>query len=269
MELIIGILCGIALSLFFSFGPAFFSLIQTSIQYGYKRAVPFVFGVSAGDVVIVFLMLTVLKSVDMYSIMHNVWVASIAGVVIAAMGIYTIRKKTDLNPDKNSREKFKIDAYSRRRNIFFKGFLLNFINPMIWIYWVSVIALFSGELHIPTNQMYLFFVGVLGATLALDTLKCKLASLLQQVITAKVLDIFNKVTGGLLIFFAGFMVVSMLLYNFGSEENQHALDQPPSSTEMIKKMHELPIPDLSDTNHARRDSVRAAHRAARKKTKEI
>lgn len=269
MELLIGILCGIALSLFFSFGPAFFALIQSSVQYGYRRAVPFAFGVSVGDVVIVLLMLTVLKNVDMYAVMHNVWVASIAGVVIAMMGIYTFRKKSNLNNDKQSPDKFKIDPYSRRRTIFVRGFVLNFINPMIWIYWVSVIALFSGELHIPTNQMYLFFFGVLGATLGMDMLKCKLSSLLQRVITAKVMDIFNKVTGGLLVFFAGFMIVSMLLYNFGSEEKQHALDQPPTSTEVIKKMHELPIPDLTDTNHAHRDSLRAARRAHRKKVKEI
>ena len=78
-ELILGILCGIALSLFFSFGPAFFSQLRTSIQYGYRKSYPFAFGVSAGDVIIVFLMLTVLKNVDLYELLHNVWVASIGG----------------------------------------------------------------------------------------------------------------------------------------------------------------------------------------------
>ena len=65
-ELLLGIVCGIALSLFFSFGPAFFSQIRTSIQYGYRKSYPFAFGVSAGDVIIVFLMLTVLKNVNLW-----------------------------------------------------------------------------------------------------------------------------------------------------------------------------------------------------------
>ena len=51
IELILGIACGIALSLFFSFGPAFFSQLRTSIQYGFKKSYPFAFGVSAGDIV--------------------------------------------------------------------------------------------------------------------------------------------------------------------------------------------------------------------------
>ena len=65
MDLILGILCGIILSLFFSFGPAFFSLLQTSIQQGYRRALMFPLGVFASDAIVVFLMLTILKGVEM------------------------------------------------------------------------------------------------------------------------------------------------------------------------------------------------------------
>ena len=86
-ELLLGIVCGIALSLFFSFGPAFFSQLQSSIQYGYRKAFPFAFGVSAGDIIIVFLMLTVLKNVELYEILHNTYVAIIGGAVLSAMGI--------------------------------------------------------------------------------------------------------------------------------------------------------------------------------------
>lgn len=237
MEFFIGILCGIALSLFFSFGPAFFSQLQTSIHYGYKRSVPFAFGVSAGDVFIVFLMLTVLKNADMYEILHNVYVASIAAVVMVSMGIYTFRKTTCVEP-KGSAIKFKPEDAPLRRTVFLRGFILNFVNPMIWIYWVSVIALLSGELDIPTNHLYLFFVGVLGATLGLDVLKCKLASLLQKVITARVVNIFNKVTGIILFAFAGYLVVSMLVYQLDPVARQKEQEQKKNSTEMIKIIHE-------------------------------
>ena len=149
IELILGIVCGIALSLFFSFGPAFFSQIRTSIQYGYRKSYPFAFGVSAGDVLIVFLMLTVLKNVNLYELLHNVWVASIGGAVLIIMGIYYLKKEVSSLEGKESRIKFKsIGSDPRRRTIFMQGFIINFVNPTIWIYWVSVIALLTGELNL-------------------------------------------------------------------------------------------------------------------------
>ena len=48
-------------------------------------------------------------------------------------------------------------------------------------------------------------------TLGLDVLKCKLASLLQRFLTARVLDIFNKAVGTILVAFAVYLVVSLLV----------------------------------------------------------
>ena len=240
MELLLGILCGIALSLFFSFGPAFFSQLQASIHYGYRRAVPFAFGVSAGDVFIVFMMLTVLKNVNMAGVLHNAWVASISCIFIAAMGIYTFRKVSSVPQHDGS----TIPAVApRRRTVFLHGFFLNFLNPLIWIYWISVIALISGEMEISTGDMYLFCVGVLGTTLALDILKCKAASLLHRVITDRLLNIFNKVTGIILIAFAIYLFVSMWVYqnNPESSDSQHL--NIPNQTEVIKNIHKnMPSP---------------------------
>ena len=246
-ELILGILCGVALSLFFSFGPAFFSQLRTSIQYGYRKSYPFAFGVSAGDIIIVFLMLTVLKNVDLYGLLHNVWVASIGGVVLVIMGIYFMRKEVTSLESKERRIKFKSkDGVPRRRTIFMQGFVINIINPLIWIYWVSVIALLTGELNLSRVERYTFFVGVLGSTLGLDILKCKLASLLQQIITAKLLNITNKVCAVVMFLFAGYIVVSMALYQFDPKAKEREQQQgPPSSTQMIKKIHNLQKADSS------------------------
>lgn len=98
---------------FFSFGPAFFSQLQTSIHYGFHRSVPFAFGVFAGDAFIVFLMLTVLKNVDMYEILHNIYVASIAALVMVFMGIYTFRKTAAEEP-KGDAIKFRVEDLPRR-----------------------------------------------------------------------------------------------------------------------------------------------------------
>lgn len=240
LELFLGILCGVALSLFFSFGPAFFSQIRTSIQYGFRKSYPFAVGVSLGDIVIVFLMLTVLKNYDLFELLHNVWVASIGGGVIVAMGIYFFCKKVT-GPEgmegKEPRIKFREKGGEpRRRTILMQGFFINFVNPTIWIYWISVITLITGEFQLGTLERYEFFFGVLGSTLGLDILKCKLASLLQRIITAKVLNTTNKICSLILFIFAGYLIISMILYqtNPKTREREH---QPQKSTELIKNIH--------------------------------
>lgn len=239
-ELLLGILCGIALSLFFSFGPAFFSQLQSSIQYGYRKAFPFAFGVSASDIIIVFLMLTVLKNVELYELLHNTYVAIGGAAVLGAMGVYYLRKKplTATAPGTHSRLKFKMEGGQMRRStIFLHGFIINLMNPLIWVYWVSVVTLVTGEFNLTIAERYLFFIGVLGATLSLDLLKCKLASLLQRIITARVLNITNKATAVIMFAFAAYMVVSMVLYQTDPKSRERQQQNNPA--EMFKNIHNL------------------------------
>ena len=132
VELLLGIICGVTLSLFFSFGPAFFSQLRTSIQYGYRKSYPFAFGVSASDVLVVFLLLTVLQNVNLYEVLHNVWVASVGGAVLIMMGVHYFRKEVDDIKEKETRLKFKSkEGEPRRLSIFGQGFLINIVNPFI------------------------------------------------------------------------------------------------------------------------------------------
>ena len=259
MELLYGILCGIALSLFFSFGPAFFSLIRTSIQYGFRRAVPFAFGISGGDIFIVFLMLTALKNLDLFEILHNFWVASISGAVLVLMGFYYLRKEVTSLEGKESHVKFKSKGGEPRRlSVLFQGFLINFVNPMIWIFWVSLIALITGELNLGIGERYIFFLGMLASTLGLDVLKCKLASLLQRIITAKLLNITNKVCAFIMFFFAAYMVFSMANYQLNpkAQEREQQKKDGVAQTEMIKKIHSLQRADSTvEPEHRSVDTV--------------
>jgi hypothetical protein len=79
-----------------------------------------------------------------------------------------------------------------------------------------------------------------ASTLGLDILKCKLASMLQQIITAKLLNITNKICAVVMFAFAAYIVVSMVLYQVSPKVREHEQQQgPPSSTQMIKKIHHL------------------------------
>lgn len=243
MELVFGIALGIMLSLFFSFGPAFFSLLQTSVHYGFRKAVPFAYGVGLSDLSIVVLLLTVLSGVDMTAILHNVYVASIAGAVLIAYGIYTFNKRCVQASREGSVIKFRSKDNPKWIAVGFRGFILNFINPLIWIYWISIISVVSGSFDLSTTdgRMIIFFIGVLGATVSMDALKCRLASMLQRVLTPNIMNIVNKVTGIILIIFSVMLIMQMIQYQ---KQPTHTED---SSVTFVQKFME--VKDSTQHNH--------------------
>jgi hypothetical protein len=87
-------------------------------------------------------------------------------------------------------------------------------------------------------ERYVFFIGVMGATLGMDILKCKLASMLQQIITAKLLNVTNKVCSMILFCFAAYLIISMIVFQTSPEKDDPVAVQKPKSTEMIKTIHD-------------------------------
>ncbi len=213
---LLGIVGGIALSLFFSFGPAFFSQIQASIHYGFRNAMPFAFGVNASDLIIVAVLLLISRNIPidtMMEMLNNHWIIYLGAAVVAGFGLYTMLLKT-----KRAAEVSEYERISPRNSdipsrwvIYLRGLVLNLFNPVIWLYWATMVTiLVCGDSEISIGQRYLFFFGVLAATLVMDILKCKLASLLQRIITYRFLSVFNKSVGLILVGFAVFMVASTI-----------------------------------------------------------
>ncbi|MCR4815615.1 MAG: LysE family transporter [Bacteroidales bacterium] len=227
---LLGILGGIALSLFFSFGPAFFSQVQASIHYGFRNAVPFAFGVSTSDILVVAILLLISRNIpmdEMLAILSNRWIISIGAIIIASFGLYTMFLKTKhaAESSETDRINFQTVQMPSRISVYLRGMTLNFFNPLIWVYWATMVTiLICGESDITIGQRYLFFAGVLSATLSMDILKCKLASLLQRIITYRFLKIFNKSVGLILIGFAVFMVVSTMPRFKGQNNNQKSIE---------------------------------------------
>lgn len=216
MIFLLGILGGIVLSLFFSFGPAFFSQIQASIHYGFRNAVHFAYGVSTSDVLVVAILLLISNNIpmqDMIAVLNNRWVAYVGACVVAGFGLYTMLVKTRRAAEVGDNDRITLRPITLPSplTVYFRGLTLNFFNPLIWIYWATLVTIvICGDSQISLAQRYLFFGGVLFATLSMDILKCKLASLLQRIITFRFLNIFNKCVGVILIGFAIFMVSSTI-----------------------------------------------------------
>lgn len=209
MEILIGILCGLVLSLFFSFGPAFFGLIQNSINYGFRKGVAFEIGVNASDIFMVVLMLTLLKNVELGPILHNPWVASIGGTAMIVLGIIMVSRKPNI---KREGGRIKFVGVPRGRELVVQGFALNTVNPSVWLYWISLITLISGEFNFTIGERYSFFISLLLAELAGGILKCRLASMLQNMVSIRLMTIINRIMGCFLMGVGIFLIVSMIVH---------------------------------------------------------
>ena len=218
------------MSLFFSFGPAFFSQIQASIHYGFRNAVPFAFGVSTSDVLMVAILLLISQKIppeDFISLMHNRWVLYAGALVVTGFGLYTMFVKTRHTTEVSDSDHINFQSMQApsRMVVYFRGLALNFFNPLLWLYWCTVVTIILlGDNDISIGQRYLFFAGVLITTLSMDVLKCKLASLLQRIITYRFLKIFNKCVGVIIIGFAVFMVISASPRHEQQNNNQRSIE---------------------------------------------
>lgn len=211
LNILLGIGCGIVISLVYSFGPGFFSILQTSVHYGFKQARPLAFGINFSDWTTCLLLLTILHDVSMVQILHNPYVATIGGCVLAGFGLYFFTRRAKDAENEGSVIKFRSSGTPHPMAVWLRGFAINFFNPLMWIYWLSIITLASSTFGLQHKQLFLFFVGILCTTVTLDVVKCKLASMLQRFLTAKVLNFINKSIGLILFGFAIFLVASLLL----------------------------------------------------------
>ena len=146
-----------------------------------------------------------------------------AGLILIIFGIFTytkkvkednfksIKERTDEIIDEN-REIFKKDDDTPRWFVFLgKGFVLNILNPFVWIFWFSTVAVTAGQMEGNKLKVLLFFAIVLATSFGCDLLKAKGASFLKKFFNAKRIMIMNKIIGWGLVLFGLYFIVSGLI----------------------------------------------------------
>lgn len=75
-----------------SLGPAFFALIQTSIQQGFRKAIFFALGISISDILFVMVILLGLSAV-LESDNFKFWMAIFGSIMLLGYAVYSWFKK--------------------------------------------------------------------------------------------------------------------------------------------------------------------------------
>ena len=197
----------IILLLTFSFGPAFFALINTGIKFGYKTGSFLALGVILSDFFLC-LLICLLVHFGMANLLHSektqTFFAIIGGIILIVFGAFFFKKqsvKTD--------EIIEIEnQLPSPKLMLLKGFLLNLFNPTVWLLWLANVTAISKTLEYSLIKMILFFSIVLGAVLLVELFKVKLAGKIKNYLTDKIMTIVNYITGSALMIFG-----LILIYN--------------------------------------------------------
>ena len=208
------ILIGLFLSVVVNMGPAFITLVQTSLHRGFKSAAWFATGVILNDAMVV--SLCILTSVQV--VMRTGFEAALAcigaGVILLLFGVFTYRKKVK---DREQREQMieqrseEIIKNQNDRPAWFvflaKGFVLNILNPFVWLFWFGTVAFVAGRMGGNKVSTIVFFAIILGTTYAMELLKAWGAAQLKQFLTPERTTLINKIAGVMLMLIGIYFIV--------------------------------------------------------------
>jgi threonine/homoserine/homoserine lactone efflux protein len=203
-----GILLGLTLSVLI--GPAFFSLIQTSIHRGFRSGMFLAVGIFLSDCALV--ILSYLGASQLLNITENQKIAGIlGGILLILFGTYTFTRH--LKIVENGEVEVKKPGFM---TYIIKGFFLNIANPSVWFYWIFWVGVAtsevstSGDNHF-VNRIIAFFSATLLTVFSVDLLKCFIAHKIKSYMNDNFMKWTNHIVGLLLIIFGVYLIIKMIL----------------------------------------------------------
>jgi threonine/homoserine/homoserine lactone efflux protein len=206
-----GLLLGLILSI--SIGPVIFAIIKQSLTNGKRSGYAFVAGVSSSDIVLLFIC-NFFTSLFNLVLNHKSSIALAGAGFLLLMGLYALFfKKLKLENMETSGVN-KTLGIKNLVSSYFSGFLMNTLNPSVflfWFAWTAAINTSSDNLPNPVQFKLIVFGTCLGFVLLSDLIKVFLAGKLRPRLTEKNLIWINRFSGMIILIFSAVLLYSALL----------------------------------------------------------
>jgi threonine/homoserine/homoserine lactone efflux protein len=219
--IISGFILGLTLAVLV--GPAFFTLLQTSITHGFRIGMYLAIGIFLSDFTLVslsFLGASQVISGPKYRIAFGI----IGGIILIVYGLYTFLKKVKVFAENGAKSKHDLQAKEEKiiqkihapQPVLYiiKGYFLNLINPFLLIFWVGIMSFVTAEYNDSPNKnfdVFIFFGTALTTVLATDFLKCFVANQIKRFLNQKILVYINHGLGILLIGTGVYLVIKTIV----------------------------------------------------------
>jgi len=202
-------------------GPVFFVLLETSITKGFRAALTFDLGVILADIIFILIAyFSTTAILDKVKDDPNLLV--FGGVVLTVYGLISYIK-TSKSFREIFREHHSIDIKKNYTALFFKGFLLNFINIGVLGGWIAAL-IFAKSLTQNEDGVLLFIATVLLTYFSVDILKILAAKKVKHKLTPRFIFKMKK-TISLIILGIGLVLIIQRLFPNKMEEIQDKIEQ--------------------------------------------
>lgn len=193
------ILSGLTLGfiLAISVGPVIFTIIKQSLNKGKEGGFSFVAGVWLSDILLV-VVSNAFSELVSRMLVYKQLIGLIGSGFLIMMGVfYVFFKKITLQPNTTG----SIVRFRKRdmAKIFSSGFLINSLNPNVFLFWLGTATTFSVKYSF--RERFLIFSICLALNIAADIFKVLMAGKLRKRLTLHNISLINKLSGTILIGF--------------------------------------------------------------------
>lgn len=191
-----GFLIGLGFIIFL--GPVFFYLLKNALDKGFWVGFFIALGIVIGDLICI--VICSFGAIPFFKNPNNqFWIGIIGSIILLGLGIKFLLKPTTKTKSANSPIPKKISK-SNYFAFFIQGFLINFVNPFVFVIWIGIIGYAEAE-YGNKNEMLTFFTAALLGIFSTDILKAYFAHKIKKFLTERVMRKISIIFGIILIGF--------------------------------------------------------------------
>lgn len=190
MTFLEGLLTGLAMIIFI--GPVLFTLIQAALSFGFRGGFAVALGIIISDVLAI-LICKLGAAAFFIDEGNRMWISFLGAAILIGMALrYLFR------PQYFKEGSIKLGTLNFS-SLFSKGFLVNFVNPFVFVVWIGLIGYAENKFG---KEIWHYLLGVLIGIFLTDCLKAFYSSKLKKFLSQKHLHTAYAVIGLLFIVFA-------------------------------------------------------------------
>ncbi len=202
-----GILLGLTLAIMT--GPIFITLVQTSLEKGFRAGVTVASGFWVSDILYIIAISSAISFLMGLAAEDHfeVYVSLIGGTILIGFGIGLIL----FGKVPARRRKYqKPRTGSSYIGFWTLGFFMNTLNPGTVLFWIGITSIISESLQLDLRQSLPFFSGLMGTIIVTDILKVALAKKISYYLNPGVMLMVRRIAGFILMGFGVMLFIRIL-----------------------------------------------------------